>query len=766
VRLAPAVLLAWCVLAAPAVEAGHELSFYPSYYPQEIRVETLAPGAAAAGLARGTLHAYVGGDPFGNAAVPADVRAVESLGAYLVATFHAGPAGDPGAPRWRDPAARCAAVGPLVQGLAGPDAGYVFHPYPVTPYHADYLHHADLADAARARAGTPGGAAGPPSLRIRATGPLAERVAGALRAAPGGEWDVALETVPLTSFVADHATALGGWLGPPWLKDGWFHAYLLHADALAEPGARQAANETVRRLVTGAYDGTVERLNLERALVGRLTGGCERLVLGYVPRREYVNTEFSAGIENIAADAHAGLNSAIFLRTAKLKDFPWNGWLRLGVPAGAAAAWNPVGGFSDPTGRLIWWALGDPAFFPSPRSGSWIGNRVTAPTVRAEAAIAVPRDARRPEPGTGLWREVGEGTTARTRIVYRVLASPFHDGTRMTVADTLYGLSFAYRWGAPGTGERRDYDPGVRAAVARLVDWLAGLRVVRVDASEREFGEVKFVTVTQTIEAWGRHALGDPLQTAAVTPPWSPVPWTVLVLMEEAVRRGIGAFSDAEARRLGLPWLDLVRVPKQREALAALVDELARHAHVPAALAGLVTPVEAGERWAALRDFARTRGHFLVTSGPYRLASWASDAVVLEVFRDLSYPLGVGSYDRYPIPLRAYPARVEVRGDRLEIHADVEVVQKFQREYAITREPLRTQPAALDPRDTPVARYVAVGPDGRVLAAGVAPYAGRGVFTVDLGRLPPPGPDRVLVALSVRDNYLQPEVRIVPVPRP
>ena len=32
-------------MATPA-RAGHELPFYPGYYPQEIRVETLTPAAA------------------------------------------------------------------------------------------------------------------------------------------------------------------------------------------------------------------------------------------------------------------------------------------------------------------------------------------------------------------------------------------------------------------------------------------------------------------------------------------------------------------------------------------------------------------------------------------------------------------------------------------------------------------------------------------------------------------------------------------------
>src|SRR5262249_34501485 len=163
--------------------------------------------------------------------------------------------------------------------------------------------------------------------------------------------------------------------------------------------------------------------DLERQLVAALTGGCERVVLGYTTKREYYDGEFSAGIENIAADAQTGLNSPIFIRTAKLKDFPWNGWLQLGVPAPPAAAWNPIAGSPDPAGRLFWPALGDPAAIPAPGSASWIGNRATV--AKVAAATDLPKDALRPEPGSGRLQPVGVGQTARVKIVYRVLASPF-----------------------------------------------------------------------------------------------------------------------------------------------------------------------------------------------------------------------------------------------------------------------------------------------------------------------------------------------------
>ena len=107
-----------------------------------------------------------------------------------------------------------------------------------------------------------------------------------------------------------------------------------------------------------------------------LAGNCRLRVAGYTLRREWYDGEFSSGIENIASDSLSGLDSLVFIRTVKLKDFPWNGWLRLGVPSPPAAGWNPVAGFSDPAGRLIWAALGDAAAFPAPYGAGWTLDRI------------------------------------------------------------------------------------------------------------------------------------------------------------------------------------------------------------------------------------------------------------------------------------------------------------------------------------------------------------------------------------------------------
>src|SRR5205085_4136800 len=151
----------------------------------------------------------------------------------------------------------------------------------------------------------------------------------------------------------------------------------------------------------------------------------------------------------------------------------------------------------------------------------------------------------------------------------------------------------------------------------------------------------------------------------------------------------------------------------------ALAAGFERQAFVPEALRGLVTVEQARQRWAALRRFARTRGHLLVTNGPYRLEKWTADTVVLSVFRDFSYPLGVGTFDRYAFPLRAWVARVDRRGDRLEIEADVESVARSERTFTLVREPFRPAPAGERMR-VPVltARYVVVGNADEIVAAG------------------------------------------------
>jgi hypothetical protein len=362
-RVVPSLLAATAI--GTLAWGGHELPVYPSFYPHEIEIKTLAPAEAEQALRDGRIQAYVGGGLTLADALPADIAGIESLGSFVVMRVNSGSA------HAQDDASACAVAGAVIRALAA-DGNFILYPYPVTPFHGDYLHHADLAAAAKARFAD--GAAPLAGLKVRARGRLARNHPD--WSARDADWDAEVAEVDAAELMASATFALNGWFAPPWVRTGWFHAARLLADAGRTPDQQQGINIDLERLKGGEIAGLVERINLERDLVAALTAGCRTMVAGYTVKREYVNVEFSAGIENIGYDSIAGLNSPIFIRTVKLKDFPWNGWLTLGTGTAPSAAWNPIGGLTDPFGRLMGFTVGDPALLPSPYEAGWMLNRI------------------------------------------------------------------------------------------------------------------------------------------------------------------------------------------------------------------------------------------------------------------------------------------------------------------------------------------------------------------------------------------------------
>lgn len=365
------VILALATLfAASMARSGHELPVYPSYYPHEIEIATIAPEQALDLLSAGKLHAYVGAVAGGTAAPAGRIAAVTSLGSLVVVRIN------PESSLAREEAARCSLMTAIVRDIAkkaGAD-GFTVHPYPVTPWHGDYLAHVDRAEEARQN--ILGGEAPPAiDIKVRAEGTLARSLAPPEWLSDDPGWNVTLETVDVADLVARATSAVNGWLGPRWVRSGWFHAYRALGGAVQDAGARQQVQVIAARLQDVDYQGAVERTNLERELVQALVSRCDAMVAGYTVKREFFNTDFSAGIENVSFDALEGFLSPMFPRTVKLKDYPWNGSLRLGIAASPDAAWNPIGGFSGPFGRVTWFAVGDPALMPSPYESNWILNR-------------------------------------------------------------------------------------------------------------------------------------------------------------------------------------------------------------------------------------------------------------------------------------------------------------------------------------------------------------------------------------------------------
>src|SRR5262245_16825852 len=154
-----AVLIAAAIVVT-AARSGHELPIYPSYYPQDIAITSLAPGQAADLLTQGKIQAYVGGEPRFVGRLPASVRAIESLGFFVTVSVNRQSA------LAGDEAAACALARAVIGEMAEKGNEFVFHPYPITPFHGDYLYHVDLVEAAKARFSMPGYAPG--GLKVKA----------------------------------------------------------------------------------------------------------------------------------------------------------------------------------------------------------------------------------------------------------------------------------------------------------------------------------------------------------------------------------------------------------------------------------------------------------------------------------------------------------------------------------------------------------------------------------------------------------------------
>ena len=263
------------------------------------------------------------------------------------------------------------------------------------------------------------------------------------------------------------------------------------------------------------------------------------------------------------------------------------------------------------------------------------------------------------------------------------------------------------------------------------------------------------------LEVYLRDAPGDERQVAALAPPWSTVPWHLLVVMEEAVVRGYAAFSKEEATRRRVAWMDLVRDSALRAKLLELIAGFERESYRPQPLEDLVTADEAQARWRALRTFGEKNGHLLVANGPYRLKAWTPQSVVLEAVREMTYPLGFGTFDRFVNPPRAVIAAVAQRAGEITVRADAEMVLKAGRSYRRDKEPLTHRTTRGVQGLLVVSRYLLIGPDGKVVKVDKMEWKEDGQFAVRLPDGLPPGQYTVILGIFLDGNAVDPSAKVL-----
>ena len=147
-----------------------------------------------------------------------------------------------------------------------------------------------------------------------------------------------------------------------------------------------------------------------------------------------------------------------------------------------------------------------------------------------------------------------------------------------------------------------------------------------------------------------------------------------------------------------------------------------------------------------------------MTNGPYQLASTTPQAYVFNVVRDFTYPVGLGTFDPFAYPARAIVTRIEPDRQRFLISADVEIAVKEQRNRRLTRQPLTHGLMRVIYPIQPTARYVIVGSDGKVAAAGNAKWEADGRFAAPLPAGLSPGSYTLFTAIFADGNSIDPSI--------
>src|SRR5262245_20644369 len=154
-------ILAVAIAVVTPAEGGHESPIYPSFYPHEIELMSVASDRAAELLLAGKIQAYVGSAPRFSSAPPDSIDSVSSLGSFVIVRVN------PASQKAKNEPSACGIAETVVRDLARKGGDMVVHPYPVTPFNGDYLYYADLAAATKARMLGSSAESPPPDLQLK-----------------------------------------------------------------------------------------------------------------------------------------------------------------------------------------------------------------------------------------------------------------------------------------------------------------------------------------------------------------------------------------------------------------------------------------------------------------------------------------------------------------------------------------------------------------------------------------------------------------------
>ena len=374
----------------------------------------------------------------------------------------------------------------------------------------------------------------------------------------------------------------------------------------------------------------------------------------------------SSTVKGLVNDFGAGITSKYSLVNARsTKD---NSSLDIGVKQIYQSAWNNVAGSTDTYSQYILSAISDAPIFTNPYTGDILPMRYQWTNVSTAGPLdklKVAPDALLWNPITQQWKDVGDnGTTAKSKVTYKILYSNWHNGIPMDKSDLLYSQYFLFEWGTNSGQNDRTVDPQYLSSASVGIPYEKGIKFLAND-------EIEYFS-----DFW--HYDKNQIAGFAASS-WPAQPWEITAATERLVTGGKLAYSKGEATAKNIDWLSLI-IPQHANLIKTELQKMKDESFVPPALKGIVTVDEAKKRYDASIKWITNHNHAVISNGPFYLDSYnpSGRIITIKAFRDQSYPFEQGHWSYFENPKLADIGKVDApqfikRGQPTKIQISIKV---------------------------------------------------------------------------------------------
>jgi peptide/nickel transport system substrate-binding protein len=382
-------------------------------------------------------------------------------------------------------------------------------------------------------------------------------------------------------------------------------------------------DEVTEKIFTGNYRSKDERDTLLKRAVTLGVNESVRIFIANTLDPYIVR----GNVKGVVLDFGAGITGRFTLINASNE----SNSLKVGMKQIYQGAWNPVSGLRDYYATRVWSAIADPATFRNPHTGDVIPVRATwdVYTAGPDGSVDVPSNAIVWDPYGEQWKEVGSNVKAKSKVTFDLRYSRWHNGIMMDKNDILYALYFAFEWGTKESEDDPTYDPEYTATAEKFIQTLKGVRFLD----------------DHRLEVYVDYWHFDPNYIADYASLWASMPWEVYAAMEKVVTDGNAEFSQSAAKANNVEWLSLI-IKEHANMIKDALTQFKNNNTIPKALQGMVSMQDANARYDATIRWIDSKGHAVISNGPFYLDSYNPDArtIVIKAFRDNTYPFEQGHW--------------------------------------------------------------------------------------------------------------------------